>query len=135
MKLDVARFLEKAGIQPVILHEQADSGGTIIEKFERHGANVGFAVILMSPDDVGSIKTERRKLRTRARQNVVLELGYFVGRLGRARVCVLVSGDIELPSDYVGVVYKKNESSGGWKIELARELDSAGFPVDLKAVL
>ena len=118
-KQTVARFLETLGLEPVILHEQADLGRTIIEKFEEH-AQVGFAVALLMPDDVGSFKGEETKLRPRARQNVIFEFGYFIGKLGRKRVCALVKGDVEKPSDYDGVLYIPWDDSGGWKMSLSR---------------
>lgn len=125
----VARFLKSMDFEPVILHEQANQGGTVIEKFEAH-SDVGFAVVLLTPDDLGrSIKEE--ELKPRARQNVLLELGYFIGHLGRDKVCALRRGDVELPSDYVGVVWEKMDDSGGWKLALARELKAAGHEVDL----
>ena len=97
----IARFLERLGFEPVILHEQANRGATIIEKFEKN-ADVGFAIVLLTPDDKGGPK--EGSLQPRARQNVILELGYFVGRLGRESVCALKSGELELPSDILGVV-------------------------------
>lgn len=125
----VARFLKAMDFEPVILHEQANQGGTVIEKFEAN-SDVGFAVVLLTPDDVGrSVKEE--ELKPRARQNVLLELGYFIGHLGRDKVCALRRGDIELPSDYVGVVWEKMDDGGGWKLALARELKAAGHEVDL----
>ena len=125
----VARFLKAMDFEPVILHKQANQGGTVIEKFEVH-SDVGFAVVLLTPDDVGrSIKEE--ELQPRARQNVLLELGYFIGHLGRKKVCALRRGDLELPSDYVGVVWEKMDDGGGWKLALARELKAAGHEVDL----
>jgi len=125
----VARFLTAMGFEPVILHEQANQGGTVIEKFEAN-SDVGFAVVLLTPDDLGrSLKEE--ELKPRARQNVLLELGYFIGRLGRNKVCALKRGDVELPSDYVGVVWEKMDDGGGWKLALARELKAAGHEVDL----
>ncbi|MFM0005749.1 nucleotide-binding protein [Paraburkholderia dipogonis] len=124
----VARFLEKLGFEPVILQEQANRGRTIIEKFEEH-SDVGFAVVLLTPDDEGRAKGGG--LQPRARQNVVLELGYFIGRLGRHRVCALKSGDLELPSDYQGVLWETMDAGGGWKLSLARELKAAGHEVDL----
>lgn len=123
----VARFLEQLQFDPIILHEQANQGRTIIEKIEAHG-DVGFAVILLTPDDVGSAK--EADLQQRARQNVILELGYFVGRLGRARVCALKRGDIEVPSDFGGVVYEPFDAGGAWKQALCRELQAAGFDID-----
>ncbi|AJG22217.1 putative nucleotide-binding protein [Cupriavidus basilensis] len=127
----VARFLEKIGFEPIILQEQANRGRTIIEKFEEHG-DVGFAVVLLTPDDEGRAKGG--ELQPRARQNVVLELGYFIGRLGRHKVCALKSGDLELPSDYQGVLWETMDAGGGWKLSLARELKAAGHEVDLNKV-
>ncbi len=132
-KETVARFLQNLGLTPVILHEQPNQGRTIIEKFERH-AQVGFAVALLTPDDVGALKNEEKNLKPRARQNVVFELGYFLGRLGRERVCALTKGNVELPSDYDGVVYISLDD-GGWKMNLIRELKNADFNVDANKVL
>lgn len=123
----VARFLEQLKFDPIILHEQANQGRTIIEKIEAHG-DVGFAVILLTPDDVGSVRGG--DLQPRARQNVLLELGYFVGRLGRSRVCALKRGDVEVPSDFGGVVYEPFDAGGAWKQALSRELQAAGFDID-----
>ena len=134
-KQTVARFLEKLGLKPVILHEQPDKGRTIIEKFEEH-AQVGFAIALLTPDDVGALKGNESNLepKPRARQNVIFEFGYFIGKIGRKRVCALVQGDVEKPSDYDGVLYIPLDDSGGWKIELIKELKAAGFDVDANQV-
>jgi predicted nucleotide-binding protein len=131
IKHDVARFLNTLGLTPVILSEQANRGMTIIEKFEEH-SKVGFAVVLLTPDDVGALKGQPN--RPRARQNVVLELGFFVGKLGRKRVTALVRGqDIELPSDIAGLVWTRYEDD--WKFNIARELKVAGYEIDMnKAV-
>lgn len=123
----VARFLERIGFEAIILHEQANQGRTVIEKIEAHG-DVGFAVVLLTPDDVGSVKGGEPQ--PRARQNVLLELGYFIGRLGRSRVCALTRGSIEIPSDFGGVVYETFDAGNGWKTALARELQAAGFEID-----
>ena len=125
----VARFLENLKLEPIILHEQSNRGRTIIEKFEEH-ADVGFAVALLTPDDVGALKGNESNLNPRARQNVIFEFGYFIGKLGRERVCALVKGDVEKPSDYGGVLYIPLDDSGGWKTGLIRELNHAGFEVD-----
>ena len=128
----VARFLERLGLVAVILHEQANQGRTVIEKVEAHG-DVAFAVVILTPDDEGRTKGAA-DLRPRARQNVLLELGYFIGRLGRASVCALKRDDPELPTDFAGVVWTAMDD-GGWRMDLARELKAAGFNVDLnKAV-
>jgi predicted nucleotide-binding protein len=108
----VARFLEKMGFKAIILHEQANKGQTVIEKIHEHG-DVGFAVVLLTPDDEGYKKGE--VARPRARQNVLLELGYFIGRLGRMHVCALKRGEIELPSDFGGVVYEAFDDAGAWR--------------------
>lgn len=129
-----ARFLEKLGIAPIILHEQASGGRTVIEKLE-HNSDVDFAVVLLTPDDVGAVGTSKDTLSPRARQNVILELGYFVGKLGRSRVCALHKGAVELPSDFVGVVYVPMDSAGAWRLLLAKELREAGFDVDLNQAL
>jgi predicted nucleotide-binding protein len=123
----VARFLEKLDLHPIILHEQPNMGRTVIEKFEAH-ADVGFAVVLLTPDDVGGLAADG-KLAPRARQNVILELGYFIGRLGRARVCALYVEGVELPSDIHGVLYVAYDA--GWRLKLAGEIRAAGISVDL----
>ena len=125
----VARVVSKLGLIPIILHEQPNRGATIIEKFERH-SDVGFAIILLTPDDEGRAKGEE-KLSERARQNVILEMGYFVGKLGRERVMVLLKGDIEIPSDVIGVMYEPLDDGGAWRFKLGKELQAAGYDVDL----
>lgn len=130
----VARFLEKLDLEPVILHEQPSKGRTIIEKFEDH-ADVAFAVIPLTPDDLGGLKDGQPELKPRARQNVILELGFFLGKLGRQRVCPLVKGDMETPSDYDGVVYTKLDDAGAWKIKLVQELKVADFSIDANKVI
>ena len=130
-KLDVARFLEQLDLEPVILAEQPSGGKTIIEKFETH-ADVGYAVALLTADDVGSRHGEDA-VQPRARQNVIFELGYFIGRLGRERVCALTKGQPEIPSDYSGVVYVPMVSDA-WKMGLIKELKAAGFDADANKV-
>jgi predicted nucleotide-binding protein len=127
-----ARFIEALGFHPIILHEKANRGRTIIEKVEAHG-DVGFAVVLLTPDDEGSAK--RGAPQPRARQNVILELGYFIGRLGRHRVCALKRGELEIPSDFGGVVYEPFDASGGWKQKLGRELEAAGYDINWNTVM
>jgi predicted nucleotide-binding protein len=134
-KETVARFIEGLGLQPIILHEQPSSGRTLIEKFEVY-ADVGFAVVLLTPDDVGAAVSEKRKkLKPRARQNVVFELGYFVGKLTRSRVCALYKNGVEIPSDYWGVVYVELDDKKVWQRRLAQELSDAHLPINLEALL
>lgn len=130
----VARFIESLGLKICILHEMENQGKTIIEKFE-HYSNVGFAVALLTSDDLGgSKKTPEQKL-PRARQNVVFEFGYFIGKLGRSRVCALVDDGVEKPSDLDGIVYIPLDRAGGWKLALAREIKKGGLEVDLNKAL
>lgn len=139
-KTVVARFIERCGLEPVILHEQADQGRTIIEKFEQV-SDVSFAVVLLTPDDLGGLRPASggnalENAQPRARQNVILELGYFIGKLGRDGVCALKKGEVELPSDFSGVVYTPYDGADeGWKIKLAREMRAAGLDVDLNKAL
>ncbi len=128
----VARFVQALGFQAIILHERANEGRTVIEKVEAHG-DVGFAVVLLTPDDEGCAKG--RTPQPRARQNVLLELGYFIGRLGRNRVCALKRGELEIPSDFGGVVYEPFDTSGGWKQKLGRELEAAGYEINWNTVM
>jgi predicted nucleotide-binding protein len=130
----VARFLEKLGLIPIILHEQANSSLTVIEKLERN-SDVGFAVVLLTPDDVGNKKEFQSDLVSRARQNVLIELGYFVGKLGRGKVCPLRVGDTEIPSDFSGVVYTDMDKAGAWRTKLAQELVVAKFTINLEALV
>jgi len=134
IKQTVARYLERLGLDAIILHEQPNKGATIVEKFEAN-SDVGFAVVLLTPDDVGGVAIEPRKLNPRARQNVVFELGYFIGKLGRERVCALHTGGVEIPSDFQGVVYiPYDDEEGSWRLKLAKELREAGMKIDLNRV-
>jgi predicted nucleotide-binding protein len=130
----VARFIEYLELSPIILHERASKGSTIIEKLEKH-ASVAFAIILLTPDDVGSIATDQNDLRPRARQNVVLELGYFMGKLGRMRTCALIVEGVEIPTDYSGVIYILIDENDAWKFKLAKELRAVGLPINMNRVL
>ncbi|MDR3510529.1 MAG: nucleotide-binding protein [Caulobacteraceae bacterium] len=128
----VARFLTVAGFEPIILHEQPNQGRTVIEKVVAHG-DVGFAVVLLTPDDSGA--AQGQPLQDRARQNVLLELGYFISRLGRERVCALKKGEMELPSDFGGVVYEPFDAAGAWRQSIAKELQAAGYEVDWNKIM
>lgn len=125
----LARFLEKLGLEAIVLKEQPDQGRTIIEKFEASADDVGFAVVLLTPDDLGgSVKSEIPD--ARARQNVIFELGFFAGKLGRGRVCLLRKGHVEIPSDLYGVIYTDMDSGDGWQTKLVRELKAAKLDFD-----
>ena len=136
MKQTVARTVEKLGFIPIILHEQANEGKTIIEKFEKHSYEASFAIILLSPDDRGcTVSSFPHKAKLRARQNVILEMGYFIGKLGRERVFVLhkESTNFELPSDIMGILYTPYNNN--WKFELVKELRACGYEVDANKIV
>ena len=130
LKHQVARILERQGIEAVILSEQANVGKTIIEKIEKH-SDVGAAILLFTPDDSGKANAEP-DYKPRARQNVVFEAGFFMGKLGRDRVIMLVTDHtLELPSDLHGVVYA---SDNNLEFSLIREMKVMGFDVDMNKV-
>lgn len=132
-KNEVARFIEKLGFEAKILHEQVDSGATIIEKLEKH-TDVGFAIVLYTACDVGGVKSEQDNLKPRARQNVVFEHGLLIGKIGRENVVALVKGNVEIPNDISGVVYKSMDTGGAWKYSIAREMKSSGYDVDMNKI-
>jgi len=133
LRAEVARTLEALGLEPLILSEQTNEGRTLIEKFEANAIEVGFAVVVLSADDrgVGPDGTEIPEYPNRARQNVILELGYFMGQLGRARVVPLYEPGVELPSDLHGLGYVAVDEAGAWRYRLGRELQAAEYDVDL----
>jgi predicted nucleotide-binding protein len=129
----VARFSEKLTLRAVILHEQPNVGHTIIEKCEAY-SDVCFAVVLFTPDDVGGIRDEATELKPRARQNVIFELRYFIGKLGRRRVCALYK-EVETSSNYYGVLYVPMHNTGAWRQALAKEMKLVGLNVALNKAL
>jgi predicted nucleotide-binding protein len=143
LREQVARFLERAtGKEVVVLHEKASGGRTLVEKVEYYARRSSFAVVLMTADDSGGPRRQLGetddqflvRLNLRARQNVILELGFFIGQLGRPRVAVLIEPGVEKPSDVDGIAYIAADAAGGWRTELIRELEGAGFEVDRRAL-
>lgn len=126
-RTSVVGELKRLGLEPIVLHEQPNMGRHLLTKFIEEAELVTFAVVLMTDDDVGGIKGG--KYAPRARQNVILELGYFLAHLGQPRVCALITPGLETPSDFDGIVYIRMDDGGTWKTELARELRAAGMPV------
>ena len=131
IKEKVARFLMKLGLEPVLLDEQAARGRTLIEKLGGESP-VAFAVVLLTADDVGALASQSQShdVRLRARQNVILELGFSLGKLTRRRVCALYEAGVELPSDFHGVEYTSIDAAGAWRAKLARELHEVGLRFD-----
>jgi predicted nucleotide-binding protein len=134
VKLEVSRFIEKMGLQTIILHEQASTGKTIIEKIEHYSNDADFALVLYTACDQGrGIHEGKLPPRYRARQNVVFEHGYLMAKLGRQNVCALVKGDIKLPNDLSGVVYLPFDGPALWKAEVFKELRACGYDVSFPA--
>lgn len=127
-KQEVARFIEMIGLTPIILHEQASGGKTIIEKIEHYSEAAGYAVVLYTACDHGrGIHEPKIPPKQRARQNVVFEHGYLMAKLGRKHVCALVKGNIETPNDISGMIYTPFDTSGAWKTEISKELKVSGY--------
>jgi len=134
-KQTIARFIEKLDLNAIILHERPGPGSiTIMEKTEKY-SNVCFAIVIITPDDIGHLKNKPEDAKPRARQNVIFELGYFIGKLGRNKVCALYKEGVEIPTDYHGVIYIPIDKGQGWKITLAKEIQSSGLSVDFNKVL
>ena len=129
----VARFVENIGLKAIILHEQASLGKTIIEKIEAN-SNVGFAIVLYTPCDLGASKGEKDQLKPRARQNVIFEHGYLIGKIGRKNVCHLFKSGVETPSDIEGLVYAPMDAGDGWKYTVAKEMKACGYDIDLNKI-
>lgn len=130
-----AVLLKLTGEQPVILHQQANKGMTLIEKFEQSTAGTAFAVILLTADDRGGPKDlDPADYELRGRQNVVFEAGFFFGAVGRDRTAILYEEGVELPTDIGGVAFIPIDAGGGWKAKLATELDAAGITVDWRGL-
>ena len=130
LKESVARIVEKQDIEAIILSEQANQGNTIIEKFEQY-SDVSGAICLFTADDLAKAQSGDT-MQLRARQNVVFEAGYFMGKLGRRHVVILADSGIEMPSDLSGVVYT---NTANWQFELLKELNAMGYTVDLNKLL
>lgn len=134
-KANLEIFLHEVGLEPVVLHRQADEGMTIIEKFEKH-SDVGYAFILLTPDEVAYLAIEEskpdaeRSKELRSRPNVIFEFGYFVGKLGRSRVCCLYTGNVSLPSDVSGMIYKRYEKNiDEVAYSITKDLKASGYAI------
>ncbi|GAB3845109.1 TIR domain-containing protein [Nesterenkonia populi] len=135
-KYELEAYLQKLVAEPpIILHQQPNGGRVLIEKFEESAAAVGYAVVLLTADDVGRpASLESQDDRPRGRQSVVFEMGFFIGLIGRKRVAVLYDEGVELPSDINGLVYIALDSAGAWKGKLAAEISHVGIEVDWTAI-
>ena len=130
----VIAFIKDIKLEPIVLKNQANLGNTIIEKLEQY-SDVGFAIVLYTPCDIGASIQDKNNIRERARQNVVFEHGYLIGKLGRENVCALVKGDIEKPNDISGLVYIELDSQKAWRFNIARDMKKLGYDIDLNNLI
>lgn len=126
-RAEIVSFLSSVGLDGIVLHEQPSMGRHLLTKFIEEAELVTFAIVLMTDDDMGGPKDS--DLAPRARQNVILELGYFLSHLGQQRVCALITPGLETPSDFDGIVYIRMDDDKRWQIELSRELRAANMPL------
>ena len=132
-KTEVARFVEKLGFEAIILSEQPNEGKTIIEKIEEY-SNVDFGIVLYTPCDVGA-ESGSKDFKNRARQNVVFEHGFLIGKLGRDRVHALKKDDVETPNDISGIVYTNMDAGKAWQFQIAKEMKNVGYNIDLNKLI
>jgi hypothetical protein len=133
-KESILEFLEKLGLRTTILHEQPDGGKSMIEKFGE-SSDIHVAIILLTPDDIAAPRNKPKERQARVSQNVIFEFGYFLGKLGRGRVCALYKEGMEIPSDYPGAVTIPMDSRGGWRLLVAKEMKQAGIEIDLNKAI
>lgn len=131
LKESVARLIERQNIKAIILSEQANSGNTIIEKFEEN-SDVQAAICLFTEDDIAKVNDDPAEYKKRARQNVVFEAGYFMGKLSRKMVILIANKDVEMPSDLQGIIYT---STNNWQVNVLKELKNMGFNIDMNKLL
>jgi predicted nucleotide-binding protein len=129
LKTEVQLLMYKAAVKSFVLHEVADKGRHTLDKLIEETKEAGYAIALLRPDDLAD------EGKSRTRQNVILEIGYFLGRLGKARVRMIVKEEIDIPSDLHGVLYQRYDQAGAWKSKLVKEMQAVGIFVDMKAVL
>lgn len=135
LKQKVARFVKKIGLKEIILDEQPNAGMTVIEKFEQHAKSAQYAIVLLTHDDFGYPKNSPGNKKPRARQNAIAELGYFRHALGKKNIAILCSEQIEMPSDFHGVLYIPVQEDDSWELRLAKEMKAAGLNIDLNNLL
>lgn len=134
-KTTVANFIENLGLKPTVLDKHLSNGLTVIENLEKYADDAEFAIALLTPDDVGALKDEAdRQLNPRANQNVIFELGYFIGKLNPNQVCLLYKEGVELPSGIRDVAYVPMDSDNDWKLKLRQGMQKAGLPVDMNKI-
>ena len=129
MKDDVEQFILDIGLKPIIFHKALNHSRSIIQKLNDL-SNVNFVIILLSGDDYGySRYTNHENAKLRARQNVIFEMGFFLGKIGQNRTFSLFksSENFEFPSDLAGVLYEPYDANGNWKVKLIEEIKLVGY--------
>lgn len=129
-RAEVARFIDSLGLEAIILDEKANKGSTIIQQLHEH-SDVGFGIVIYSPCDFGAAKGAKKNVQPRARQNVVFEHGFLIGRLGIERVCQLKVSNVETLGDIDGVIYTPKDSEGMWKYKIAKEMKVLKYKIDM----
>lgn len=124
-----AQFVKSLGLNAVILHEMPDMGRIFIENFEEH-REIGFALVLLTHDDIGDNSIEKIELKPRAHQNVIFELGYLIGKLGWKRVCALYKGKVDLPAKHDGIFYVEMDKGGTWEKTLTNDMKDSGLEIE-----
>ena len=128
----LAKFIEDLGLKPTVLDEQPGNDLTVIENLDKYADDTGFVIALLTPDDVGGVKNEAvQQLNPRAHQNVIFEIGYFIGKLNPNQVCLLYKEGVELPLGIPDVAYVSMDSAGDWRLKIGQEMQNAGIPVDM----
>ncbi|MEV7989325.1 nucleotide-binding protein [Micromonospora sp. NPDC085948] len=131
LKNHVTRAVHEFRYEPCILGSTPNRGQTVIEKLAAEAQDAAFAIVLLTPDDEGRLAGETGKLEARARQNVIFEWGFLIGLIGRNRVAAMSRGDVDLPSNLLGIAcIKVTDDSDGWKMRLVREMRAAGLDID-----
>lgn len=133
---EIEAFVLKAKWKPVVLKDQSSPGENLLDELVKHSRGVSFAIVILSADDVGRLKTKpETESRYRARQNAIFEFGFLIKQLGKKKVFVLHHKGVELPSDYGGAIYIPYDASGAWKSLLAKAIKGAGIYLNVNLVI
>lgn len=135
---EVQNFLYKLSLEGIVLNQHLNQGRTIIQKLLDLASDpqVGFGIVLYTPDDLGQISKELEQtseMAARARQNVIFEHGLLIGTLGMSKVVAIKKSDqfLEMPNDLSGVIYEQYDASGSWQYRIAKEMKAQGYDIDL----
>lgn len=129
LKKEVQLLLSRAELDDIVLHEQPDKGRNVIDKLIEETESASYAIALLCPEDEIENGTKR------ARQNVILEVGYFLGKLGKSKVRLIKKGDVEIPSDLKGILYTEYDEKRNWKTNILKEIQAAGIDIDMNKIL